>query len=138
MDLGTMRTAVRARIGELEEDFWTDTEVDEAINEGQRRFLSSEKWPWLYTVRTDVLPLAQATLQLVSGVEYTRDFNIMLSSGSTIYPLLPIKVDAGTGFRIRRRWAWAVLKMLTPSAFMGHPPYCSKLRMMFSAFATPS
>lgn len=52
--IGTTAVAeIRARLQELVADFWTSTEVLNALNEGVKRFSAEEKWPWLQTVVTN-------------------------------------------------------------------------------------
>lgn len=79
MDLTTARLEVRARLQELAADFWTDSEVDRALNDGVRRFNAEERWPWLLTEATDSLGAETETLALQEGVAVERQFNILVT-----------------------------------------------------------
>ena len=101
MDLTTARLEVRERIGELEADFFTDAEVDRAINEAVRRLSSSERWPWLLTEGTDALGNTEFTLDLPDGVAYNRVENVSISGGSLLTPRILELVSSHEGFRLR-------------------------------------
>jgi hypothetical protein len=44
---------IRSRLQELTANFWLDAELLRYLNEGQKRFASEERWPWLQTVVTN-------------------------------------------------------------------------------------
>lgn len=101
MDLTTLRLEVRERLGELESDFFTDSEVDRAINEAIRRFSSEERWPWLYTEWTSSLTANDNSLALPSNVSLNRVINMSASGGSLARPRLLERLDPSGGFRAR-------------------------------------
>lgn len=101
MNLTTLRTEVRERVGELSADFYTDAEVDRAINEAQQRFASEERWPWLYTEWTSTLDGGDDSLTLPSNVSLNRVFNVSLSGGSLARPALIERLEPKSGFRAR-------------------------------------
>ena len=86
MDFDTIRLEVRERIGELEEDFFTDVEVDRAINEAQRRFAQEERWPWLYTEFVDTLAADQEDLELPENISINRVFNLSVDNEQITQP----------------------------------------------------
>ncbi len=116
MDTATMKLEVRERLGETtEEDFWKDTHILRMLNEGLRRFSMEEKWPWLFTTRTDLtLPADSTTLGLETDIDINRYFSLVLVEGSTALHA-PRRVQPGDGARIRvetfgvkdtPRWYW--------------------------------
>ncbi len=106
MDFDTLRDEVRERLGELEEDFFLDVEVDRAINEAIKRFSAEERWEWLFTEATDTLPEATDELDLPLNVGPNRVFNISVSGGSlgTVSGRILEKVLPTEGFRLRHLW----------------------------------
>src|SRR6266542_2953849 len=76
MDLTTLRLEVRERLGELNADFFTDAEVDRAINDAYRRFSSEERWPWLYIEWDTTLLSGVDYLDLPNDVSFNRVFNL--------------------------------------------------------------
>lgn len=53
MDLGTLRTALRNRVGVSDYDgFFTDARLTDLINEAIQVVSSEEDWPWLQTTET--------------------------------------------------------------------------------------
>lgn len=105
MDLTTLRLEVRERIGELEADFFTDVEVDRAINEAIRRFSNEERWPWLTVEFSDSLADGVDTLALPSGVPPNRIFNLSVDGDTLIQPRVLERVNADEGFRLRHAWS---------------------------------
>ena len=101
MNLSTLRQEVRERIGELEEDFFSDDEVDRAINEAVRRFSAEEPWPWLYTEWTSALDGDDNSLDLPSNISLNRIFNMSVSGGSLAQPRLLERLEPKAGFRAR-------------------------------------
>lgn len=93
---------VRARLQELNADFWLDNELYRAINEGVTRFAQEEKWPYLYTVATDQgLAADQETLELQPGVAYERHFNMLLTFEGDTRPRKPRRVHPSEGYDLR-------------------------------------
>jgi hypothetical protein len=101
MNLTTARLEVRERIGELTADFFTDSEVDRAINEAVRRFSNEEKWPWLYTEYNTSLAASDDTLELPSDVSPNRAFNVALVDDNLAQPRSLERVQPEAGFRLR-------------------------------------
>lgn len=111
----TAITEIRARLQELTADFWTSTEVLNAINEGLRRFSSQEKWEWLFTEVTNVsVTASQDTIDLVAGVSAARHFNLGLTFAGDSMVYIPRRVSAAEGFRLRQRY---VSDSAYPTAF---------------------
>lgn len=104
MDLTDIRTEVRARIQELTADFYTDTEVDNAINEAQRRFCNEEKWPFLLTEFSSTLSVGSDELDLPNNVSLNRIFNISISGDVLPYGRMLERVDPQEGFRLRQMY----------------------------------
>lgn len=101
MDLTTLRTETRERVGELTADFFTDAEVDRAINEAIRRFCAEEKWPFLLTEWSTTLDDASDELELPDNVSLTRLFNMTIDGDSLAHPRMLERVDPQEGFRLR-------------------------------------
>ncbi len=103
MDLADIRVQVRSIIGETSTytDFFTDVDVDHAINEAQRRFCSEEKWPFLLTEWESDLVEGTDTLDLPSDVSLTRVFNIAIDGSNLSQPRMLVRVDGNEGFRLR-------------------------------------
>jgi hypothetical protein len=99
--LSTIRTEVRERVGELSADFFTDAEVDRAINEALRRFSNEERWPWLFTEGTDTVAEDEDELELPENVSANRVFNVSVDSDSIIAPRTLERVSPDAGFRLR-------------------------------------
>lgn len=105
MDLTTARLEVRARLQELTADFWTDSEVDRAINEGVNRFCQEEKWPYLYTVYTGAsLAAGETDLDLTEGVAYERHFNLMVTFDGDSRPRHVQRVGPAEGYKLRQTY----------------------------------
>lgn len=108
MDRQQLRDHVRAIIGETTEaDFWTDPELNRWLNEAQRRFLQSEKWPWLVTEATGQLLTSDSTpgeLSLQEGVSSYRHVNFLLSRDGVAAPWQPTRVLPASGFMLRTRF----------------------------------
>jgi len=101
VDLEEMRTEVRERVGELTADFFTDAEVDRAINEGLRRFSAEEPWPWLYTEWSSAVIADADTLELPANVSLGRVFNLSISGGNLLRPRLLERLEPQAGFQSR-------------------------------------
>ena len=105
MNLGEARTEVRERLGEIEADFFTDAEINRAINEAILRFSMEERWPWLYTEGTDAIAVDENTLELPVNVSPNRAFNVSIG-GDVISPPRPLeRVTPEAGFRLRSVYA---------------------------------
>lgn len=106
MNLGQMRTEVRDIIGEEEEDFWSDLELNRYLNEAHYRFLSEERWPWLLTEGTAQLASADdGELELTEGVAATRHINITLAGSGATRLYQPRRVTPAEGFMLKNRYA---------------------------------
>jgi hypothetical protein len=103
MNLTTIRTEVRERVGELSADFFTDAEVDRAINEAIRRFAFEEKWPFLLTEWSSALDGDDPELALPSNISASRVFNLSIDSDSLPGPRILQRVDAREGFALRHQ-----------------------------------
>lgn len=104
MELTTLRLEVRERLGELTADFFTDDEVDRAINEAVKRFCAEEKWPFLITEWTSSITSASDELPLPSNVSLTRLFNLAIDSSSLAHPRMLERVDPQEGFALRHQY----------------------------------
>lgn len=102
MDLTTLRLEVRERIGEVgTADFFSNDEVDRAINEALRRFSSEEHWPWLYTEFSDTLTTDSDELVLPADVSLNRTFNLSLTGDLVQFPYVLERLEPKSGFRAR-------------------------------------
>lgn len=104
MDLTTIRLEVRERLGELNANFFSDDEVDRAINEAIRHFSSEERWPWLWTELEGDLVAGDDTFDLPSNVPPNRVFNMSVDADSLIGPVMLERVDPRAGFRLRHAY----------------------------------
>ncbi len=113
MLVSTAKSEIRARLGELTADFWTDAEVLRSLNEGVKRFSSQEKWPWLYTEVTNGAYTANGTsFALPEGVSTHRAFNLSaLFSGDT-RPRFPRRVSPTEGAKLRGQFYTASSEFL--------------------------
>lgn len=103
MDLTTLRLEVRERLGELSADFFTDVEVDRAINEAVKRFTAEEPWPWLVSTASGTVVAPATTLTLPNDVSLGRVFN--LSAGRNSYTMFTLeRLEASAGFRAKFRF----------------------------------
>jgi hypothetical protein len=101
VNLTTIRTEVRERIGEISADFFTNAEVDRAINEAVRRFAFEEKWPFLLTEWSSTLDGGDDELTLPDNISASRFFNLSIDSSSLATARILKKVDAREGFSLR-------------------------------------
>jgi hypothetical protein len=101
MLLSELRTDVRERIGEDAADFFTDAEVDRAINLGVTTFTAEEPWPWLYTAFTSTLAGGATTKQLPNNVSVHRFFNLAIFGGDLARGRLLERVEPEQGFQLR-------------------------------------
>jgi hypothetical protein len=103
-----MRTDVRERIGEDQADFFTNAEVDRAINLAQTTFTAEELWPWLFTEWVSTVAAGQDTLELPDNVSIHRTFNLSLlgdPGGSNLQRSKMLeRVTPEEGFRIRHSY----------------------------------
>jgi hypothetical protein len=104
VELSDIRTEVRERIGELSADFWTDDEVDRAINEAIRRFCIEEQWPFLLTEWDSSVTNGDDELDLPSNISLMRVFNISISGTTLVWPRMLIRVDPNEGFALRHQY----------------------------------
>jgi hypothetical protein len=105
--LSDLRTDVRERIGEDTADFFTDAEVDRAINLAQTTFTAEEPWPWLYTEYATTISEGEDTLELPSSVSFHRFFNLTIF-GDNIYRGRQLeRLEPQAGFRVRHEFAGA-------------------------------
>ena len=105
MNLGQLRTELRNILGEEEEDFWDDTELDSALNEALYRFHEAEKWPWSVTEGSGTLAALATSFDLEVGVSFPRHLNFLLTADGRVMPLAPKRVEASEGFRLRRSFS---------------------------------
>jgi len=101
MDLADIRLDVRERIGEDAADFFTDAEVDRAINLAQTTFIAEEPWPWLYTEWATTLSEGVDTLDLPVNVSFHRVFNLSLAAGNLWKGRMIERLEPAAGFRTR-------------------------------------
>jgi hypothetical protein len=106
--LADIRTDVRERIGEDTADFFTDAEVDRAINLAQTTFTAEEPWPWLYEEWASNLAEGQETLELPDNVSIHRAFNLSIFGGSLSRGRILERVEPQAGFRIRHEYEGTV------------------------------
>jgi hypothetical protein len=99
--LTEMRTDVRERIGEDVADFFTDAEVDRALNLAQTTFTAEELWPWLFTEWETTIAEAVDELELPSNVSIHRAFNLSVMGGSLIRGRMLERLAPAAGFRAR-------------------------------------
>lgn len=106
MDLTTLRLEVRERLGELEADFFTDVEVDRAINEAIQRFCTEERWDWLMTEGTSTIAEGDSDVDLPLNVSPSRLFTVSVSGGSlgTTGGRSLERVTPAEGVRLRHIW----------------------------------
>ena len=104
MDLADIRTDVRERIGEDTADFFTDAEVDRAINLAQTTFTAEEPWPWLYTEYATTIAEGEDTLELPENVSWHRLFNLTVFGGSLYRGRVIERLEPQAGFRIRHEY----------------------------------
>lgn len=99
--LSEIRTDVRERIGEDSADFFTDAEVDRAINLAVTTFTAEEPWPWLYTEWDSSIAQGVDTLELPSNVSVHRVFNLSLINGSLYRGRMLERLQPAAGFKAR-------------------------------------
>lgn len=107
MDLADLRTDVRDRIGEDTADFFTDAEVDRAINLAVTTFTAEEPWPWLYTEWATTIAEEEDTLELPEDVSWHRLFNLTVFGGSLYRGRVLERLEPQAGFRLRHEYAGA-------------------------------
>lgn len=99
--LTEMRTDTRERIGEDVADFFTDAEVDRALNLAQTTFTAEELWPWLFTEWEASIAEGVDELELPSNVSVHRAFNLAIMGGSLTRGRRLERLAPGAGFRAR-------------------------------------
>ena len=112
MNVTTAVLEIRARLQELVADFWTSVEVYNALNEACRRFSAQEKWPWLYTVGSDLLVAGATKLDLPAGVSFERVFALGLTFADDSRIRTPRRVSPVEGFRLRQQFYTAASEPL--------------------------
>lgn len=105
MNFGEMVTEVRDIIGERAEDFWTDLELKRHLNEAQRIFLRSARWPWLVTAGTGQVLAGDDELELPEGVAVNRAVAVYITSSTLARSEQMHRVQAEEGFHIASRYA---------------------------------
>jgi hypothetical protein len=95
----TAVTEIRARLQELVADFWTSTEVLNALNEGVKRFSAEEKWPWLQTVVTNgSLTTPWTDFPLPENVDINHISNLAVYFSGDTRPREVTRITPGQGF----------------------------------------
>lgn len=95
---------VRARLQELTADFWTDSEVLRALNEGVKRFAAEERWPWLQTVVTNgALTTPWTDFVLPENYDPTRLLNVAVYFSGDERPRRVQRVSPAEGFERLQR-----------------------------------
>jgi hypothetical protein len=106
INLLTIMTNIRQRLGELEADFWQPDRVVHAINQAQQRFAREEPWSWLYTTTTPVtITGGTSTLELTPEVGAHRHINFLATRAGNTTPYLLKRVTAPEGFQMRTMYA---------------------------------
>lgn len=105
MDLLTLRTEIRARLGEDEEDFWSDAFLNRQINQAVKRFSIEEKWPWLYTEATTTVNANQSLLAMNTDVSLNRHFSLAYTVTGETALRVPKRVGPAEGRKLRRRYS---------------------------------
>jgi hypothetical protein len=101
VDLTTLRLEVRERLGELSADFFSNAEVDRAINEAYRRFCMEEPWSWLLTEWTTSINGSDDELLLPDNVAPNRAMQISVSGGGLGRGYALERLDPRSGFAYR-------------------------------------
>lgn len=101
MDLTTLRLEVRERLGETVENFFSDDEVDRAINEAIRHFSAEERWPWLWTELDGDIAAGESDFDLPENVSPNRVFNFAIDADSLNTARVLERVSPHAGFRLR-------------------------------------
>lgn len=105
MNLGDMRQEVRERLHELDPRFWTDSEINRALNEANVRFGAEERWPWLLSEGTATLVADDDEITFPSNVAVNRVTGIGIEGESLGWPEELERIRPDEGFKMRRRWS---------------------------------
>lgn len=145
MELSALRLEVRERLNELTADFYTDSEVDRALNEAMRRFCAEEQWPFLMTEWDGPQLVADGyEIDLPNNVSLTRVFNLNIDGDSLDRPRMLVRVDPNEGFHLRfqydgrtgtPRWYYIARSNLVSSGDE-EPPIIYTARVIPTADAT--
>lgn len=102
MNLSTMVADVRDRLSEREENFWSDTHIKAALNEGQNRFCHAEEWYWLISKQPNInVPQGSSEVELIDGVDISRHFALTLRPVTgTQRLILPRRTTPYNGLRL--------------------------------------
>jgi hypothetical protein len=79
MNLGEMRTEVRDRLGEDQQNFWMDRHINRRLYEAMMRFSHEQRWKWLLVRAQFDVAQDDETVELVDDVDFTRQFNFTLN-----------------------------------------------------------
>lgn len=103
MNLGELKTETRQRIGETTEyDFFGETEITNALNEGLRRFSNEERWPWLYAEFTGTTTEDDEDFALPANIAINRVFGLnIMDTGTLAGGQMLERVQPMEGFRLR-------------------------------------
>ena len=94
MNIGEMHTEVRERLGEDEENFWSDTAVYRALNQAVQRFSHAHRWPWLIIACSFSVAEGDTEIELPDDVDFNRNYNLRLvpTDGNERYAVAPERV----------------------------------------------
>ena len=77
LDLSTMRTAVRTRLGSPATDgFFSDAQLNDLINEGLQAYATEHDWPWLEA--TETLTTSAGSAALSPSGTWTRTKGLII------------------------------------------------------------
>jgi hypothetical protein len=105
-NLADLRSEVRERIGETSEaDFFTDAEIDRALNEGLKRFSNEERWPWLFADYSATMQTGVDELDLPDNIAINRIFALSIMDTNVVNGGVMIeRVTPMEGFRLRHQY----------------------------------
>ena len=108
MLLSEMKLEVRDRLGETTENFFKDTAILRALNEGVRRFCYEDEWPWLQRVAATTLASAAETFALTAEVDPNRQMILQFTPSAGDTRIREIKrVSTVQGEKLRVRYSGA-------------------------------
>lgn len=94
---------IRNRLGEEEEDFWSDAdELIPFLNKGVTRFASEARWPWYLTEVSDTLAGGESDYELPDGLLFPKGFGVLLTANGQLRPYQPTRVPAAKGQELRQ------------------------------------
>lgn len=105
MNRGDMRQEVRERLHELDPRFWTDSEINRALEEANVRFGAEERWPWLLAEGTATLAPDDDEITFPENVAINRFTSVGISGASLGWAQELERIRPDEGFKMRRRWA---------------------------------